>query len=851
MRKILSYFFFFFGVFSLGACLENGERPLQEKEMVKRAIINGAQDLTHPAIGALAQRSGNNSYRTFCTGTLITPRLIVTAAHCVESITPTNLASHAFRVDRPEADGTSFQTSYYEFEATHTHPRYGRGVPVREYSDYDIAVIVLKQPITDIPLLAINRKAVDQTWLGQDLKLVGYGLTQTQPQRISATSKQAADIPLDEIRPRSFRHWDRATKKSVCNGDSGGPALYNINGVLSILGVSSVVEGATPDPQTNLTFCDAAGVSTRIDTNLEFLDPFIRRYGSIAENCNDDAACGACGRCDGGSCEGVPLSQPAAQCKPCRQDSDCGAGGRCAFTESGFRCQQPCTETVCFQCPNDAVCAAFQGVGASAGLLCQSSQCPPVSCQSDADCGLADRCVNGTCRLERPTRTPELCRPCQSSADCGTGSCLGASTGLGYCVQGCGVGDLCPEGFACTQLTLGFKQCIPRQGCFMHCDDTLPCPNGYTCKEGFCHRDNGGLTGDFCKAGFACAIGLSCVDEDAGSGRCAPSCSPSGAVAGNACLSERRCAEGLTCNGNRSAACMRNCTATNQPCAEGGRCENVQQGITVCVCRRDSDCNADQFCNINRWTSLGLGGCVDKALAPPPCQDPLGCRSVGGGQLACLPEIGEQRTGTLCSRTLRCQDGLACYNFDGSPLCMEPCSSGVACKDGGFCANLGNGLQLCLCQNDQQCGQGRRCLLNLPDQGVGTCAPAPSSLCTADPDCPRSYRCQAGACIPLNTSPEVTPETTPEATPEVTPEAAPEGDASPEAAPELATEPPQDELTPEEATLEAAPVEKNPEPPITTGGCGCNSQREEPAIFFALLLLALFFLRRPTTRRSL
>ncbi len=819
-------------------------------ETTRRSIINGAQDISNPAIGALMRRAGSG-YSPFCTGTLLSSRLVVTAAHCVEGVAD-DLGNFRFRVDTPNADGVTFTTALYEVQESAAHPRYSRSVSVQAYSDYDVAIWILKQPVSGVIPVPVNRTAIPTTWLTTDLKLVGYGLVQTQPQRLSAQSKQSAMIPLDEIRPRSFRHWDKATKKSVCNGDSGGPALYTVNGVEYILGVSSVVEGATPDPQTNMTFCDSAGVSTRLDVNIAFLEPYLKRYADTPPTCTTDADCGACGACQQGACGAATVSA-TTYCKPCATDADCGFSGQCLRTSEGFRCMQPCTDAACYQCPSGGICQTVAGGGAQATLSCRPSNgvCPPASCQTNADCGPAELCTQGVCKIERPTPIAQLCRPCKSSADCGVGFCLEPASGLGYCVQGCGAGDYCPEGFLCTQLTQGTKQCIPQAGCFMRCDDVTACPNGYTCSGGSCKRDGGGKDGDFCADGFTCAPNYRCLSEDDGSGRCALNCAPNGLVAGNACGSNRACDTDLSCFGTRTPACMKDCTNIGQACAEGGICTDVQQGVIVCICRSDSDCKADQFCNINRWASSALGGCVDKTKAPPPCPDSLVCRSASSSK-SCLPEDGDLRAGALCSRTLRCQPGLACYNFDGTPRCMEPCDSNNTCSNGGGCADFGGGLLLCVCQRDQDCGLGKQCDLVFRDQGVGICRPAFNANCTADKDCPKDYTCNAGACVfakptePIEEKPSEMPT---EPTPELF---EPAVEKVAENAPEEAV------VVSEEIAQDAGPSDSSnnspemiTEPKILGGGCGCSvaSGEKDSSLwlaFFAVFGLFLWGRRKRT-----
>lgn len=206
-------------------------------------IVGGSAFTDVPAIGALAYGSS-----PFCTGTLISPTRVVTAAHCVEG---TSASSITF-ITGPSA--RSIQTRTRVVRAV-PHPDYDDRALVNDIAYLDLA----SQPTGVTPIGVLPEGAMTSAWVGRELLHVGYGVTNGSSQTGGGT-KRAVLIPITRVSATQFRYG--ATGRNTCNGDSGGPALYrDSSGNYLVAGITSYGDAT----------CTSYGVDTRPDAYLDFL----------------------------------------------------------------------------------------------------------------------------------------------------------------------------------------------------------------------------------------------------------------------------------------------------------------------------------------------------------------------------------------------------------------------------------------------------------------------------------------------------------------------------------------------------------------------------------------------------
>jgi V8-like Glu-specific endopeptidase len=229
------------------------------------AITNGAPDGNeHPSVGAMiADKPYPDGTWSYCTGTLISPTVFLTAAHC--------------RNGKAGTARVTFASHYTQGTAVYT----GRYVPDERYDakadHYDMAVVVFDSPVPGVqpahlpPAGLLSQMRADGSLKDAKFTPVGYG--SLNPSK----AKRKMRYTYTDTRSRTSISYQGLTNRwlklrlgtgdgGTCFGDSGGP---NFLGNTDLL-VATTISG---DDDA----CKTTNYDYRLDSSpaREFLARFV------------------------------------------------------------------------------------------------------------------------------------------------------------------------------------------------------------------------------------------------------------------------------------------------------------------------------------------------------------------------------------------------------------------------------------------------------------------------------------------------------------------------------------------------------------------------------------------------
>jgi len=224
------------------------------------AITNGSPDGDgHPNVAGLVNDTQySDGTWIYCSGTLISPTVVLTAAHCNDDGARTRVTFDPAYVDGDKTYSGTF----------HSDPLYGG--PTSDY--HDIAVIVLDQAVKGIAPATLP-KAGSLSHLSKDQKFtsVGYGAYEVTNGRgghqyLYDDVRGVATGTLNSINKTLLRISMNPSKGDggTCYGDSGGP---------NFLGSTNTIAAITI---TGDAVCRSTNVDYRLDT--ESARSFLSRY---------------------------------------------------------------------------------------------------------------------------------------------------------------------------------------------------------------------------------------------------------------------------------------------------------------------------------------------------------------------------------------------------------------------------------------------------------------------------------------------------------------------------------------------------------------------------------------------
>ncbi|MEZ4235863.1 MAG: trypsin-like serine protease [Myxococcota bacterium] len=226
--------------------------PLAPDDPTGAPVVFGTREEGYPSTVALGLAG-----QIFCSGSVIAPRVVLTAAHCVSGEIPTdavvNYASIYFGAEAADPDDRIAITGAIP------HPGW---VPLSglDLGENDLAVVFLEDDAPVDPVWPRVEPLKPRRDTGTDVVSVGFGLDEIGRSGV----KKSATLHIDEIDDVFLVSYSAGNtdNANVCSGDSGGPQYH-------------VEEDGTLSQWSVHTFADAncrfESGSTRVDTQIDWI----------------------------------------------------------------------------------------------------------------------------------------------------------------------------------------------------------------------------------------------------------------------------------------------------------------------------------------------------------------------------------------------------------------------------------------------------------------------------------------------------------------------------------------------------------------------------------------------------
>ncbi len=255
---------------------------------ITQPIVNGhaaGSDEQWGTIGILTKQDRGDYV---CSGTLIAPSVIVTAAHCLEE--PKDTTNHIESlvvIAGPSDIDTADSDQIYV--ATHVLPHPDAFMPDDKDDtglggEHDIALLLTDRPVTNVSVIPIlPEDKLDAVLVdGAPLTIAGYGRRAVDGEGKSDPMQDGVNYvgrtKFVKRSPSEFLAGGMGQADS-CPGDSGGPAYVTLDHKIYLAGL---VSRGRADADVD---CGAGGIYTLVSAYLEWIE--------VAEDAEDDLGAGS------------------------------------------------------------------------------------------------------------------------------------------------------------------------------------------------------------------------------------------------------------------------------------------------------------------------------------------------------------------------------------------------------------------------------------------------------------------------------------------------------------------------------------------------------------------------------
>jgi V8-like Glu-specific endopeptidase len=257
----------------------------QATDPAATASVIGGHNATIAKYPSLAFIEGVQATAGYaCTGTVVAPRVVLTAGHCVEDIESSSIVepgliavatgvSNLQKIAKTQVSGVERVLAYPGFDPTELHG--------------DAGLLILSAPVSAPPIALATGADAALYEPGDELTVAGWGIDDRATGH-APNQLQAATVPIEEASrckegTRRFYPFYEPTRQvctldapkfhiTTCHGDSGGPAIATAaDGTPVEVGVTSLGDG-TCNPTSPAVFTRVDQISSWVQSWIDAVE---------------------------------------------------------------------------------------------------------------------------------------------------------------------------------------------------------------------------------------------------------------------------------------------------------------------------------------------------------------------------------------------------------------------------------------------------------------------------------------------------------------------------------------------------------------------------------------------------